>query len=105
MAKLWNKYLVQRRDGSVPQWPWLVMGARDPAAPTAIRAYAKKAVEVGMDEEYITDLYKLADEWDKYRLENGEGDPDAPRHRQDNPEIIKALRGGGGTTQHRGDYN
>ena len=32
--KLFNKFLVQRRDGSVPEWPWLVMGAADPAVLT-----------------------------------------------------------------------
>lgn len=28
-----GKYLVKRRDGSVVEWPNLVMGAKDPAAP------------------------------------------------------------------------
>lgn len=28
-----GKYLVQRRDGTVPDWPWFVLGARDPIAP------------------------------------------------------------------------
>src|ERR1700704_5669978 len=27
-----GKYLVQRRDGSIPEWPYFVIGARDPAA-------------------------------------------------------------------------
>ena len=34
-----GKFLVVRRDGSVPHWPHFVLGARDPGAPTALRAY------------------------------------------------------------------
>ena len=54
MAGLWRKnpetpegkYLVKRRDGTVPAWPFFVIAASDPAAPRTLRAYAD-AAEVG----------------------------------------------------------
>lgn len=39
--KIFNKFLVVRRDGTVPDWPYLVLGARDPAAPAALRTLAE----------------------------------------------------------------
>ena len=35
-----GKYLVKRRDGTVVEWPSFVLGARDPHAAAALRAYA-----------------------------------------------------------------
>lgn len=92
--KLWNKFLVMRRDGTVPEWPYIVMGGRDPAAPTAIRAYADKAEELGMDSEYVHDLRGLADDFETYRQTHGNGDPDAPPHRTDNPDVISRFKRG-----------
>lgn len=92
--KLWNKFLVVRRDGTVPEWPYLVLGARDPAAPAALRAYADAAEGLGMDPEYISDIRGQANDWERYRAEYGEGDPDAPPHRPDNPEVVGRLRAG-----------
>lgn len=100
MAGLWNKFLVMRRDGSVPEWPYFVIGARDPAAPAALTAYAHEAQRLGMDPEYAKDLVRLADEFDRWREAAGEGDPDAPPHRVDDPEIIARWRTG--TVGHRG---
>jgi hypothetical protein len=88
MARLWRntegtregKFLVLRRDGTVPEWPYLVIGAKDPAAPAALRAYAHAAERLGFDPVYIADIRTLADEFEQYRLEHGSGDPDAPRH-------------------------
>lgn len=99
MARLWRnttdaregKYLVRRRDGTVPDWPYFVIGARDPAAPAALRAYAAKAAELGLDPAYVRDVRDLADEFTTYLAENGMGDPDAPRHRRDDPETIAAM--------------
>lgn len=53
-----------------------------------------------MDLEYVADLDQLANEFEAYRAEHGEGDPDAPPHRQDDPEIIARWRAG--TVGHRG---
>ena len=55
MARLWRntegtregKYLVQRRDGTIPEWPYFVIGAADPAAPKALQAYADACEKSG----------------------------------------------------------
>jgi hypothetical protein len=102
MSGLWRnedgtregKYLVQRRDGTIPEWPYFVIAAKDPAAPAALRAYADAAEVYGMDTKYVSDLRKLADEFEDYRHIYGEGDPDAPPHRKDNPDIIEKMRTG-----------
>jgi hypothetical protein len=92
--KLWNKFLVLRRDGTVPDWPYLVLGARDPAAPHALRAYGNEAARLGMDMEYVNDIHRLADDFEKFRREHGDGDPDASPHRQDDPAIVSQLKWG-----------
>lgn len=102
MAGVWEhdkaivggKYLVQRRDGTVPDWPWFVMGGRDRAAPWAMRAYAVFAFLFGMDWAYVRGTWKRAAEFAAYRKANGTGDPDAPRHRKDDPEVIAKMAGG-----------
>lgn len=102
MARLWRndpnvpggcKYLVTRRDGTVPEWPWFVLGAKDPATPTALRAYANVCESLKMDPQYVSDLRAMADEWDRYRFDHGQGDPDAPRHRTDDPETVSKMCG------------
>ena len=100
--KLWNKYLVQRRDGTVPEWPWMVLGACDPAAPAALRAYAKAAREFGMDSEYADEVEGLAGDFERYQAIAGEGDPDAPPHREDDPAVVSRFGTGG--TERRGLY-
>jgi hypothetical protein len=87
-----GKYLVLRRDGTVPDWPYLVMGAADPAAPVALNAYADEAERLGMDPEYVADIRDLASDWQVWRRNHGDGDPDAPRHRKDDPEIIAKMK-------------
>lgn len=99
MSGLWRngtdapegKFLVLRRDGSKPEWPYFVIGAADPAAPWALFGYAKKAEELGMDPQYVKDLYDLAVEFDKWREAHKTGDPDAPRHRTDDPETVAKM--------------
>lgn len=88
-----GKYLVKRRDGSVVEWPNLVIGARDPAAPAAIRAYADEAERLGYNAEYVSDMRWLAEEFERYRAEHGDGDPDRGRHRKDDPATIAEMRG------------
>lgn len=89
-----GKYLVQRRDGTVPEWPYFVLGAADPAAPAALRAYADAADYHGMDPAYTADLRTLASQFEAYRTEMGAGDPDAPRHRKDDPATIARMKEG-----------
>lgn len=83
-----------RRDGTVPEWPNFVIGAKDPAAPAALRAYADEAEKLGMNMKYVTDVRYMAVEWEGYRRENGTGDPDRGRHRKDDPATIKEMRKG-----------
>lgn len=110
-----GKFLVVRRDGTVPSWPHFVIGARDPSAPAALRAYAAscqeradrrgdKAATARMAEserlhneavsltEYGESVLSLADDFEKYRDEYGKGDPDSPPHRVDCQPVIDVMR-------------
>jgi hypothetical protein len=103
LAGLWRenpetpegKYLVKRRDGSVVEWPNFVIGAKDPAAPDALVAYADAAKRLGMNPQYVAGVRRLADQFFNYRMEAGEGDPDRGRHRKDDPATIAEMRRGG----------
>lgn len=90
-----GKYLVMRRDGTIPSWPSFVLGARDPHAAVALRAYADS---IAQDPDCHPDLpvriRKLADEFDQYRLEHGNGDPTRGLHRKDNPLVIMLMQQG-----------
>lgn len=90
-----GKYLVLRRDGSVPEWPGFVIGAKDAAAPAALRAYADAAEVLGYDPRYVSDVRELAGDFEKYRLEHGEGDPTAVPHRKDDPTVVARMTNGG----------
>lgn len=92
-----GKYLVQRRDGTVPEWPWFVLGGSDPIVPWVLRLYAVLALAFGYDRKYARDVWNLAGEFARWRRTHKTGDPDAPRHRTDNPEVIEKMRGGNGT--------
>lgn len=85
------KYVVQRRDGSVPEWPWFVLGAADPCMPTALQAYADACEIEGMDPVYIGYLRAYAEVCDSWRQDHALGDPDAPRHREDDPETLSKV--------------
>lgn len=86
-----GKYLVLRRDNTVPDWPYFVIGAADPAAAAALRAYAVEALRLGMDRAYVTDILGLADEFEQWHAEHEAGDPPAPRHREDDPAVVARL--------------
>jgi hypothetical protein len=104
MAGLWRnnpetregKYLVKRRDGTVPRWPYFVIGGCDPAAPAALRAYADEAERLKMDPAYVADVRSMAADFDDWRDAEGDGDPDAPRHRTDDPAIVAEMAKGKG---------
>jgi hypothetical protein len=89
-----GEYLVKRRDGTVVEWPNLVIGARDPAAPAALRAYADEAERLGFNSQYVADMRWLAQEFEHYRIIHGAGDPDRGRHRKDDPATIAEMRSG-----------
>ena len=90
-----GKFLVVRRDGTIPTWPHFVLGARDPAVPAALRSYAAEARRRGFDEEYCASVEELASDFEAYRTGHGDGDPDSVPHRTDDPAIIDLMRHGG----------
>ncbi len=104
MSGLWRndpatkggKYLVTRRDGTHPRWLYIVLGSPDEAAPAGLRAYADKAADLGFDPDYVRDVRRLADEFEDEFAQNDSGDPDAPRHRQDDPETVARMKEGKG---------
>lgn len=94
-----GKFLVVRRDGTIPPWSHFVLGARDPAAPAALRAYAKAAETRGFDIEYCDSVRDLAHDFEVERARLGDGDPEAPPHRKDNPAILALMRHEGDLTK------
>jgi hypothetical protein len=89
-----GKYLVKRRDGTVVEWPHFVLGARDPIAVVALRAYADEAERRGLSAGFVERLRWWADHWDVYRGIHGEGDPEMGPHRQDDPAIVAEMKRG-----------
>ncbi len=87
-----GKFLVVRRDGTTPDWPHFVMGARDPAVPPALETYAREAEAIGMPTEYWASVHELATDFRRYRGEYGNGDPEAPPHRVDEPMVLAMMR-------------
>lgn len=88
-----GKFLVVRRDGSIPHWPHFVLGARDPAAIAALKAYALAAERLGYDMDYCLSIEELAADFGRYRAEHGKGDPAAGPHRIDDQHVLDAMRG------------
>lgn len=87
-----GKYpIVLRRDGSVLTTPYLVMTLRDPCAAVALRAYADEAHRRGLDPQYVIDMHDLARRSTEIAASDP-GDPDAPRHRTDDPIILAWAR-------------
>jgi hypothetical protein len=95
-----GKYLVKRRDGTVVEWPSFVLGARDPIAAVALRAYADEAErrmnagDATITPGWVAALRRFADRWDAYRASHGDGDPGMGPHRKDDPATIAEMRKG-----------
>lgn len=90
-----GKYLVVRRDGTIPWWPNFVMGGHDPASAAGLRGYADKAEQLGYEAEYVDSVRGLADKFDALAKEvkgKAKVDPEAPPHRTDNPAVIAMMR-------------
>ncbi len=94
-----GKFLVVRRDGTIPPWPHFVLGARDPAAPAALHAYADECDRLRAlgdpkftDSEFAQSVHELARDFVGYRISYGSGDPEAAPHRKDDPAVILAMR-------------
>ena len=93
-----GKYLVVRRDGTVPEWPHFVIGGFDPAGGTGLAFYAAKAAELGFDGEYVASIQELAVDFDALSATpraKAIADPDAGPHRKDCPAVIEMMRGHG----------
>lgn len=92
-----GKYLVVRRDGTIPPWPHFVIGAADPCAPAALKAYADEADRIGLDAEFAQSVNDEADNFELWRLSMPatmkKADPDAGPHREDNPFVLGMMRG------------
>src|SRR5713101_3620180 len=58
-----GKYLVVRRDGTIPRWPHFVIGGDDYAGPAGLRGYATEAGRLGYDPEYCDSIMELADDF------------------------------------------
>jgi hypothetical protein len=87
-----GKYLVKRRDGTVVEWPSWVLGARDPAAPVALRSYADCGERLGWHPGMVAAIRNLADEFEQYRSNHGTGDPDRGIHRKDDPDTVREMK-------------
>lgn len=90
-----SKYIVTRRDGTVPNWPWFVLGGRDPRAADTVRDYADRCERDGLDPEYVAVCRRRADLMESHLAVHGAGDPGAPLHREDDPTTIAKLQSGG----------
>jgi hypothetical protein len=93
-----GKYLIVRRDGTVPHWNNLafVLGPRDPHAQAAILAYVESMVALGegkYDKAYAESLLKLAESYDPYQAEHGVGDPAERPWRFEAHDVMTALHG------------
>jgi hypothetical protein len=90
-----GKYLVIRRDGTIPIWPNFVIGGYDPCAAPAMRAYGDAAKANGYDPDFVASCYELADKFEALAATETArkiADPDAPPHRHDDINVIKAMR-------------
>lgn len=88
-----GKYpIVLRRDGSPVTTPYMVLLMRDPCFAAAMTAYADKAEELGYDPEYVADIREMVASAPDVLARLGPGDPDAPRHRKDDPVTLALAR-------------
>jgi hypothetical protein len=90
-----GKFLVVRRDGSVPHWPHFVIGARDPAAPEALRGYADVCERLGFEAEYVASVRELAGDFYNYRRNRRRREKVLLLHSHDLPmvaEVVEPIR-------------
>ncbi len=100
-----GKYLVLRRDNTVPPWPSFVLGAADPISAVALHAYAAEVKRLLTEEPEEAERLKLtpafqravfrrAERFVQWRTENGTGDPGAAKHRKDDPAVVARMKEG-----------
>jgi len=89
-----GKYpIVLRRDGTPLESRYFVMTLKDPATAAALTAYANEAACRGYAPGYVADVRELAAQSKEIAAEDQglkkpTADPDAPRHRKDNPVVL-----------------
>jgi hypothetical protein len=90
-----GKYLVKRRDGTVPEWPSFVLGAADPNAPRALRFYAVLSF---LTRQINWATFKAQWRWAgvmrRWRKQHRTGDPGMGQHRTDDPATVEEMRKG-----------
>lgn len=90
-----GKYLVKRRDGTVPEWPSFVLGAADPVSPWALRTYAVVGTLTRVIHWRLgLRLWRLASEFSAWRRAHKTGDPGRGLHRRDDPATVAEMRKG-----------
>ena len=88
-----GKYpIVLRRDATPVTSRYFVLLQRDPCFDAAMRAYADEAERRGWDPQYVADVRELAAEAPAARASLGDGDPDAPPHREEDPAVLAWAR-------------
>jgi len=89
-----DKFLVlYNHSGKSPKYPVFVLGARDPGAAAALRAYAGECALCNLDPQYVHDMVELSEQFDRYREEHGASRPDQPAHVfEEVPEKRKTVR-------------
>lgn len=90
-----GKYLVKRRDGTVPPWPSFVLGGADPMVPATLRFYAVWGFILRhFNWSMLKALWRFAGVMKKWRKENHTGDPGMGKHRKDDPATVAEMRKG-----------
>ena len=85
--------IVLRRDGTPVESPYFVILLKDPCAGDALHAYANHAQRLGLDKHFVLGVRELAHEAEACPQEiRDTSDPDAPRHRTDDPVILAWAR-------------
>lgn len=100
-----GKYLVLRRDGTIPGWPSFVLGGGDPIGHVALQAYADevkrllqeepdRAERLGLTWGFHAGLLRWVNEFIFYRAACGHSDPGKGPHRKDNPVVLAMMAQG-----------
>ena len=90
-----GKYLIKRRDGTVPEWPSFVLGGADPMVPWTLRFYATFGFLRGHFTWSMTKaLWGHARVMAHWRREHWIGDPGKGIHRTDDPATVEEMKKG-----------
>lgn len=86
------KYIVLRRDGTLPPWPLFVLSLGDAAAEPALRAYIEHCQTQDYDPDYLEFLRMLEEEGLSYRTETPVRErPDGMQPDRETHPLVAAL--------------